>query len=537
MSPSFRLLLAAAACGAFLPASRSAQHVLYAYPGHSPGEQFGSALGAAGDVNGDGRPDFVVGAPGNSVTGTGAGAVFVHSGLDGTQLHARYGSQPAEALGSTVDGAGDVNGDGFHDWIVGPGPSSTGNYARVYSGADGNVLHEWSAHSVQDLFGTAVAGAGDIDGDGFDDVIVGARSDAALQPGTGYARVYSGATGAQTHTLGGCATASGFGISVDGAGDIDADGVLDLVVLSSQGVPGCPSGAWVHSGATGLPFYSFAASVPLTVGPHGVSAAGDVNADGYDDIVVGSAGPSTCTGSNPGSALVYLGSNGALGSDLVGDPGCTWFGWSVSEVGDVDNDGFDDVLVGAIGGKYADVRSVRYADTIYRVRGDGTEFGWACAGLGDLNLDGRLEFAVGERFGTLTVFTECGGGSSHYGGACAGTGHVPPRLWTTGCMEPGGNVQFTINKGLGGAPAFLALGSTQAAIPLAFTCKLHITPILAFIPLGILPGLGPAEGKLTHVLGVPSTAAGLTLTAQAFVLDPAVHHHYTATNGALIQIQ
>ncbi|TAJ15901.1 MAG: hypothetical protein EPO68_12055 [Planctomycetota bacterium] len=532
-----QIAFATAFAAAGLACAATAQHPLYTFPGHAPTDQFGSALGRVGDANGDGFPDFVVGAPGDDGGALDGGAAFLQSGKDASQLAVRFGTQPNERVGYAVDGAGDVDGDGSADWIVGCGLSASGNAARVYSGATGALLHEWTGPAPLSYFGSSVAGCGDVDGDGFDDVIVGARHDDAQSLGVGSAIVYSGATGGVLLTLSGCMPGSGFGISVDGVGDVDADGVVDLGVLSRLGGPGCPAGGWAYSGRTGVALLAFPSTVPVTQGPRGISGAGDADSDGHADVVVGNAGSELCGGSMPGSARVCSGSNGGLMHDLKGEPGCTWFGFSVDEAGDVDGDGFDDVIVGAIGGNYADVKTIRYGDTIYRVSGSGPFFGYAVAGVGDLDLDGRIDFAVGERAGTATVFTGCGGDFSVWGGGCACTHHVPPRLWGWGCAETGETVYYTINKGFGGAPAFLLLGIGQGVLPLAGGCTLHIAPVVGVFPTGPLPGVGPAEGKFTYPFSVPTTAAGASATMQAFVYDPGVPQQYCASNGVKVTIQ
>src|SRR6185436_18717216 len=138
------------------------------------------------------------------------------------QLH----GAPGDQLGVAVAGAGDVNGDGFDDIIVGAtdgiGNGDEPGTAIVYSGFDGKVLHRFVGDSDGDAFGTAVAGAGDVDQDGFDDVIVGARYD-------DHTAIFSGATGAVLHAFYGDGEGDRLGYSVAGAGDVDGDGFADIV--------------------------------------------------------------------------------------------------------------------------------------------------------------------------------------------------------------------------------------------------------------------------------------------------------------------
>jgi len=161
--------------------------VLYTFDGDFDGDNFGYSVSDAGDVNGDGIDDLIVGAFGGV-----RGSVRVLSGIDGSTLYTFDGDNQADAFGWSVSGAGDVNGDGRADLIVGaPGNDSNGfnmGYARVLSGIDGGVLYTFRGDNSRDFSGSSVSDAGDINGDGIDDFIVGASSGGTN--GGGYARVF-----------------------------------------------------------------------------------------------------------------------------------------------------------------------------------------------------------------------------------------------------------------------------------------------------------------------------------------------------------
>ena len=166
---------------------------LFTFDGDSAGDEFGSSVSGAGDVNGDGRPDLIVGA--RRVLNS-RGSARVLSGLDGTTLYTFDGDSADDFFGVSVSGAGDVNGDGLADLIVGAqfddNNGSASGSARVLSGLDGTTLYTFDGDSAFDFFGVSVSGAGDLNGDGLADLIVGAQLDDNNGSDSGSARVLSG---------------------------------------------------------------------------------------------------------------------------------------------------------------------------------------------------------------------------------------------------------------------------------------------------------------------------------------------------------
>src|SRR5262245_28530518 len=202
-----------------------------------------------------------------------------HAGV--TYLFSVKGDQPSDGFGSAVHAAGDVNKDGYRDIIVGAvgwdGDLPVG-YARVYSGKNGSLLHSWSGFND---FGAAVAGAGDVNGDGHDDLIVG---------GDGSVRVYSGKSGLLLWMK--TDVAGKLGWSVDGLGDVNHDGYSDIVASAPfANVNGVDGSGYVrvYNGKTGATLYTrtFGPSLQGRMG-WCVSSAGDWDNDGSNDIVVGS---------------------------------------------------------------------------------------------------------------------------------------------------------------------------------------------------------------------------------------------------------
>ena len=180
-----------------------------------------------GDVNGDGKADFIVGARLDDPAGGGtrAGSAYVFSGADGSLLYQVSGDTANDAFGHSVSMAGDVNGDGRADFIVGApfddpaGGGTDAGSAYVFSGADGSLLYQVTGDSTGDQFGWSVSGAGDVNGDGKADFIVGAYKDAPAGGGTeaGSAYVFSGADGSLLYQRTGDTAGDLFGFSVGGA--------------------------------------------------------------------------------------------------------------------------------------------------------------------------------------------------------------------------------------------------------------------------------------------------------------------------------
>jgi len=343
------------------------RHTLQA-PQHVSGNYFGTAVAGIGDVDGDGGSDVLVGArAADNPGGAPAGLAFIFSGTDGVLLHtlASPNAEAGGSFGSAVAAAGDVDGDGVPDAIVGAAGENApvghdAGRAYVFSGATGAVLRVLESPSAMGaaLFGESVAGVGDMDGDGLSDLLVGAVNEHAgdgLRGGR--AHLFSGATGEAIRSLDSpFAQASGrFGLAVAGAGDVDGDGVPDVLIGAPGEQPaGANSGrAYLFSGASGLLLHAIVSPNVEETGFFGsaVSGAGDLDGDGLADVLLGGGGEDTAGGFGAGRAYAFRGVNGSLLFTLESPNGQAGgvFGLALASAGDVDGDGRPEIAVGAMG--------------------------------------------------------------------------------------------------------------------------------------------------------------------------------------------
>ncbi len=388
-------------------------------------DRSGVSVSNAGDVNGDGFDDLIIGSPyaapnGNDDVGesyivfgksNGFGGTLDLASLDGTTGFRVVGSDVGGRSGHSVSNAGDVNGDGFDDLLIGAfrarpndknaagksyvvfGKSNGFTAALNLSTLDGTNGFRLDGIDAYDQSGVSVSSAGDVNGDGFDDIIVGAYYgdpngiDVAGESYVVFGKSSRFVAILSLNTLNG---SNGFridgidhddlsGRAVASAGDVNGDGFDDLLIGAVKGDPNGKYNAGECyvvfgkstdsvsslrlSGLNGTNGFQLNGVDAGDRAGHSVSSAGDVNDDGFDDLIVGARDGDPHGKSNAGESYVVFGKSsefvaalelsmldGTNGFRLDGNDANDYSGGSVSNAGDVNGDGFDDIIVGAYRG-------------------------------------------------------------------------------------------------------------------------------------------------------------------------------------------
>ncbi|GJM24321.1 MAG: hypothetical protein DHS20C16_07360 [Phycisphaerae bacterium] len=380
--------------------------IINALQGENAGDSFGLEVMAIGDLDSDGAMEFIVSAPGNDEGANNAGKVYLYDGATQAIIRTHVGARANEALRNVMPG-GDVNSDGFKDYIVGSGDGAV----YVYSGFDGAELHEFTSVQAGEGFGFRSSSLKDIDGDGHDDIIVGAWNNDAAGNNAGRAYVYSGADGSLIRMHTGPFANAWFGHTVNELGDLDGDGVFDYCV----GAPGVShtsfrGQAFIYSGATGAEVYPHLTPIGTGLNFASWEPAGgqfDFNGDGHPDFAIGDIGD-LAFGTETGRLYIYDGPTGTLLYTLLPPTLASGFGGITpnpdAHIGDVDGDGISDLLVGAwrsfIGagnGGRAEIISGCSGALLRSITSNqpGVFLAGSRSGVGDVNGDGFTDFILG----------------------------------------------------------------------------------------------------------------------------------------------
>jgi hypothetical protein len=259
--------------------------LLFAFPSPNSGDLSGSGLAIVPDVDGDGHDEMAIGAPVEQFPGAN-GSVRVRSGADGSEI-ALFTAQPGlahDGFGSELASAGDVDGDGVADLVIGVYRLGPIRVVSLVTGADLLVLPNPSG---EDLFGTQVGTLGDVDGDGLAEVLVGGPERSAFGTTVGRVTVFRGSDGAALWTVHGNAVGDLFATSVASIDDLDGDGVRDVAVSAPGHHSGCTGAVTVLSGANGTKLLVLTSADLGVCIRRGIASPGDVNGDGIPELAIG----------------------------------------------------------------------------------------------------------------------------------------------------------------------------------------------------------------------------------------------------------
>jgi hypothetical protein len=373
--------------------------ILGEWHGEAMNDQFGWIARAVGDVDKDGVSDFVTCAPFKNIgSASAAGRIYLYSTKTGRLLWQVDGAAN-DQLGRTLEAAADVNRDGVPDVVA-----TGGGKAQVFSGRDGKSILSLSAPGSLPL-GSA-AGAGDVNQDGYADIVGGATPKPAspgqppppADPGAAY--VFSGKDGRVLLSLKGEGPTDNFGSAVAG----NTFGRETLIVIgAANGGPKGTGRSYVYTSLSDKPaFVIDADETGAALGAMFVAVAGDVDKDGVPDAYA-SDFPNRAKGPSTGRVYVHSGKTGARLLTLTGEGAGEGFGTSASTAGDIDGDGHADLAVGAwqyagaaVSGGRIYLHSGKDGRLLKTItcRTPGDTLGFDSVGIGDTDGDGTVDLLL-----------------------------------------------------------------------------------------------------------------------------------------------
>lgn len=494
--PSLPLRSVLALAVASAPAA--AQELVWKHAGVAYAGKFGTALDALGDVDGDGICDLVVGAPGDSTHFFNEGRVSVLSGRSGKSLYKIFGGQKDAGLGGQLCRLSDIDGDRIRDFLTLQYDYPKSVFVlTARDGATGDVIWEHRDPYVTSV--STFANAGDLDGDGLDDLVVGLRDHGAA--------IYSGRLGTEVMRLPRPDDSHYFGTAVGGGGDVDGDGVPDVIVSDPEFHVRrhfAPGAAWVFSGATGRELFKVVGADDGSYTGGAVAILGDLDGDGHAEFAVGAPYDDrwSSTGGT-GFAEVHSGADGSLRSwyaPVFPNVRIGQLGTDVANVGDVNRDGIDDYTVSSTG--VAFLQSGRDGRLLYHYENlgnaTGFRYGFQVVPVGDVDGDGRLDVAISDPYESFTKFGFEGSVSVRQVRELMAD--ASPRV-----LLPYDSFLITVGQGQAGDPFGIALVEVSGASTFSLLAGGGLDPT----------GRGYLSGRIFYGL------SGMTFAVRGLVVDAA----------------
>lgn len=517
---------------------------VHSLDGPTNGDQFGHAACALGDVNGDGKADFLVGAPGGDhtylflgffVTDEDSGSVRCISGADGSTLWTIYGAEGDE-IGFSLANLGDVNGDGKADFAVGAVQRRTATaqpgYVRIASGANGAAIATIAGLATDAELGYSLAAIPDLNGDGKPELIAGAPG---YSNDLGRAlRINSGTWTSPFSWLGIGATER-FGTSVAAIADVNGDGKADVIV----GAPDHDSVAtnagrvYGRSGVANVNLFTLSGT---TASDRFGTAVAPLSLAGTPAFAVGAPGADFLGTPDMGFVRIYLAATQTVHTTVFGATSYAYFGSSISNLGDYAGTGYDALACGALenflfGMGQGQARVLTgfdgSAQFVFDGAATGDQFGKGVAAAGDVNADGTIDLLVGAPFadpsgtssGNLKVLSLVPQGVAYYGSGtpgCNGTQKLrvsaPPKVGMA-------SLAYGVENVPAGALGLLLVTDSQdfaGSDPFAIGVKLHVDFFAATQVYGIdINGTANGHGFAVTPIGNDPQLAGLHFYVQS----------------------
>ena len=494
------------------------------------------ALTTCGDVDGDGIAEFLVSSPVANGPHLRPGRVTLVNGATALAMHDFRGHRAGDRFGHVVLAGQDLTGDGEEDLVIGipghgEGPFTNVGEVRVHRLRDGKLQWQRFGEAQGDQFGLAACFMGDCNADGFTDLLVSA-------PGRSELALLSGKDGSEIAAYAGPPGSVEYGVALAALGDVDGDSRIDFAVTdpyrAAQGVQRRGEVDLV-SARTGQVLHTFRCTEGEGFGTV-LAPAGDVDLDGVPDLLVGSPRDQITHG---GEALAYSGSDGRILHRFGSALGGYGLGTAMLGLPDLNGDRHAEFAIGMPGfGPAGSVLLINgYSGrVILRLEGSspGDRFGQALALAPDQNGDHLEELivlaqnAAGGR-GETTLFSFMGTTprSFHFGNGCAGTGGIVPTGGTYGGAPSLTNPTFglALSGAVGGSAGVLFIATQAFTPPIHIAgCEVHVRDpiILSFAPrMGGIPG-APGQGRCFFHVGVlpEPRLRGHDLLYQWVVIDP-----------------